>query len=157
MNRFKKTSNRHHGILSKLLESRRKEELEVRRVHQQNDEAIGNDHQRVRVECLVTSCMDAMIKAIKRRDQLLLLTLKADNSAFVLKQQETWLNVRTKVDDEVLKQARQHFNSLTATDKSSQSSYRTRKKTVSNRSCDSAKSETSSKINKELLFAKHPT
>ena len=109
---------------------------------------------RVRVESHVTSCKDAMTKAIKRHDQLLALTLKVDDSASLLKEQETWLNVLTTANDEVLKRARQSIDSIPATDKASQSSSKTAKKTVSNRSGNSATSNTSSQRQKELLIAK---
>ena len=62
-------------IFSKLFESREKEESEVKKLHQQTNEALGNGNLRVRVERLVTKCKDAITKAMKRHDQLLALTL----------------------------------------------------------------------------------
>ena len=108
------------GKLSELLESREKAVSEVKRTHQQTNEAVENDNRRVLVELLVTSCGDAMTKIIKKHDQLLKLTPKIDDSASLLKVQETWLNVLRIINNEVLKQARQYINSKPATDKTSQ-------------------------------------
>ena len=141
--------------MSKLLESREKVESEVKRLHHQIDEAVQNCDRRVRVERLVTSCKDAMSKAIRRLDQLLERTLNLDDSASLLKKQETWLNVLTTINDVVLKRAHQYSDSLPATDKTSQSSSKTAKKTVSTRSGNSVTSKTSSWRQKDFLIAKH--
>ena len=62
------------------LVSREKAESEVKSVTQKVDEAVQNANQCVRVERLVTSCHDAMTKAIRRQDQFPM-TLKVDDSA----------------------------------------------------------------------------
>ena len=149
-----KISKQQHKRLSKLVESRKKAELEIKRIHQQIDEAVQNGNRRVRVERLVTSCKDAITKAIKRHNQLLELTLKVDDCASLLNEQQTWLNVLTTTNDKVLKRARQIINSLPATDKTSQSSSKTTRKIASFRSGNSITSKSSSQRQKELLIAK---
>ena len=71
------------------------------------DEAPENGDRRERVERQATSGTDAMTKALKRHDQILELTLKVDDSATLLKEQETLYNVMTITNDEVLKRAHQ--------------------------------------------------
>ena len=105
--------------MSKLLESREKADLEVKRIHQQIDEAVQMGDPGVQVERLVTSCADAMTKAVRRYDQLLQLTLKVDDSASLLKEKETWLTLLTTTNDEVLKQACQFIDLQPATDNTS--------------------------------------
>ena len=58
----------------KMLESCEKAESEVKRVYQQIDDALDNDDRSIRVRRLVTSCTNAITKAVKRHDQLLALT-----------------------------------------------------------------------------------
>ena len=139
-----RVSDQDHGRLSKPLEKREKSESEVERIHQQIVEAVRNGNRRARVERLVTSCEDAMKKAIKTHDQLLELTLQVDDSASALKKKETWLNVLTTSNDEVFERARQYIDSLPASDKTSQSSCKSTKKSVSNRCGSSVTSKISS-------------
>ena len=143
-------SDQQHEKVSKLLESRKKAESEVRRKHQQTNEAVENGDRRAHVERLATSCKDTMTRAINRHDELVALTLKVD-SASLLKEQVIWLNVLTTTNDGVLKRARRYIDSLPATDRASQTLSKTTK-TVSNRS---ATSKTSSQRQKELSVAKH--
>ena len=150
-----KISKQQHKRLSKLVESRKKAALEIKRIHQQIDDAVQIGNRRVRVKRLVTNCEDAMTKAIKRHNQLLELTLKVDDCASLLNEQQTWLNVLTTTNDKVLKRARQFIDSLPATDKTSQSSYKTSGKIASFRSGNSITSKSSSQRQKELLIAKH--
>ena len=92
------------------------------------------------------------MKPIKKHDQILALTLKIDDSSSLLMEEETWLNVVTTTYGEVLKRFRQYIGSLTATDRASQISSKTAKKTVSNRSGNSAASKTSSQIQKNCFL-----
>ena len=113
-----------------------KVESEGKRVPQQTNEAVENGSRRVRLERLVTSSKDAMTKTIKRHDQHLALILKLNDSASLLRELETWLNVMTTTNNELLKRARQYNDLLPAVDKASQSSSKTRKKIVSKRSAN---------------------
>ena len=84
-----------HQNMSMLLENRWKAEWEVKRIHQQQDQAVLNGNWRVRIERLVTSCTVGRAKTIKIDDQLLELTPKVDDFASPLKEEETWLNFMT--------------------------------------------------------------
>ena len=141
--------------MSTFFESREKAESEVKRIHQQTNEAVENGNRSVRVERLVGRCKDAMTKAIKNHDQLLELTLRADDSAFLLEEQENWLNFLTTTFDEVLKRARPYIDLLPATDKTSQISFKTTETTVSIRCRNSVTSKTPSQRHKDILIAKH--
>ena len=96
-----------------------------------------------------------MTKAIKKHEQLLELTLKVDDSASLLKEQETWFTVLTITDDEKMKLRRKYIDSVPATDRTSQSASKKMKKNVCTRSGNSITSKTSSQRQKELLVAKH--
>ena len=132
-----------------------KAESEIKRIQQQTNKTPDNGDRRVRVERLVTSCKDARTKTIKRHGQILDLTLRLDDSASLLKGQEVRLNVLTKINDEVLKRARQYIESPPGTDKTSQSSSKTTKKTVSTKSGNSLTSKASNQRQKDLHIAKH--
>ena len=147
-------SDQQHERLPKLLENHEKAESEVKTIHQQLDDALENGNQRVRVKRLVTSCKDAMTKAIEMQDQLLELILKIDESASLLKYQ-TWLNVLKTNNNEVWIRARQYIDSVPATDNTWQNASKTTKKTVSSRYGNSVTSTTSSQRQKKLTFPKY--
>ena len=71
-------------------------------MNQQIDEPVQNGDRRVSVGSLATIWKDAMTKDIKRHDQLLKLTLKVHDSVSLPQEEETWLNVLTTTNDEVL-------------------------------------------------------
>ena len=97
-------SDQEHERLSTLLESRKKPEFAVKGIHQQTNEATEDGDWRRRVEQLVTSCKDAMTKAIKRHDQLLALTLRVHDSASLLRSKKLgwrlWPQLATKCCNE---------------------------------------------------------
>ena len=127
----------------------------MKKIQQQISEAVDNGDRRVRVERLVTSCNDAMTKAIAKNDQLHSLAAKAENPEPLKRDLEAWLNDVTTFNDGILKRAREYIDSLPATDNASQSSTKTARKTVSGKSGKSGTSKTSSQRQKELLIAKH--
>ena len=141
-------SDKQHEELSKIFDSRKKADSEVRRMHQQINEAVGNSYRRVDVG---KNFKGAMTKAIKSHDQLLALTLIVDNSASLQKAQETydnnyWRNVETS--SSVYQIATCNWQNVAEF-------YQDNKKNVSKRSGNSATSKTNSQRKKELLVAEH--
>ena len=82
-------SDQQHEKVFKLLQSREKVESKIKRIHQQTIEAIEKGGRRVLVERFVESSKDARTKTIKNHDQLLKLTIKFDDSVFMLTEKET--------------------------------------------------------------------
>ena len=52
--------------VSKLQDNRAKAEVELNKIQQQLNDAIGNAERRVRVDRLVSSCEEAMTKAFAK-------------------------------------------------------------------------------------------
>ena len=142
--------------VNKLFESRAKAEIELKKFQKDVIDAVNNTERRVRVERLVMSCDEAMMKAFAKNEQLLELAKKTADPPSVTADLEKWLNDITVLNDEVLKTARDYLDQYPKTDTSSQTSVNTTtKKAKSSKSSSSKVSKSSSQRQRDLLIAKH--
>ena len=117
---------------------------------------MNNTERRVRVERLVMSCDEAMMKAFAKNEQLLELAKETPDPPSVTADLERWLNDITVMNDEVLKTARDYLDQYPKTDTSSQTSVNTTtKKAKSSKASSSKVSKSSSQRQRDLLIAKH--
>ena len=142
--------------VQKLFDSRAKAKTVLNKYQKSVTEAVNNADKRVRVEQLVTSCEEAMIKAFAKKEQLLELAKKTNNPATVTADLEKWLNDTTVQNDAVLRSAREYIYRCPKTDNSSQTSVKAATvKTKSSKASSSKVSKTSSQRQRDLLMAKH--
>ena len=141
--------------VNKLFESRAKAEIELKKFQKDVIDAVNNTERRVRVERLVMSCDEAMMKAFAKNEQLLELAKKTADPPSVTADLEKWLNDITALNDEVLKTARDYLDQYPKTDTSSKTSVdTTTKKTKSSKASSSKVSKSSSQRQRDLLIAK---
>ena len=139
-----------------LFDSRAKAETDLNKCQKDVTQAVNNADRRVRVERLVTSCEEALIKALAKNEQLLELAKKTNDPATVTADLEKWLNDTTVQNDAVWRSAREYIYQCPKTDNSSQISVETStKRTKSSKAPSSKVSKTSSQRQRDLLIAKH--
>ena len=142
--------------VQKLFDSRAKAETDLNKCQKDVTQAVNNADRRVRVERLVTSCEEALIKAFAKNEQLLELAKKTNDPATVTVDLEKWLNDTTVQNDAVLRTAREYIDQFSKTDNSSQISVEASiKRTKSSKASSSKGSKTSSQLQRALLIAKH--
>ena len=142
--------------VQKLFDSRAKTETDLNKCQKDVTQAVNNADRRVRVERLVTSCEEALIKAFAKNEQLLELAKKTNDPVTVTADLEKCLNDTTVQNDAVLRTAREYIDQCSKTDNSSQISVEaSTKRTKSSKASSSTVSKTSSQRQRDLLIAKH--
>ena len=142
--------------VQKLFDSRAKVEIDLNKCQKDVTQAVNNADRRVRVERLVTSCKEALIKAFAKNEQLLKLAKKTNDPATVTTDLEKWLNDTTVQNDAVVRTAREYIDQCSKTDNSLQILVEaSTKRTKSSKASSSKVSKTSSQRQRDLLIAKH--